>query len=87
MASGTPVITSTTSSLPEVAGDAAITVEPTDASALANALRAILSDGELRRRMRSQGMARAAEFTWERTAEQMKQVFCDAVELRRRSRP
>ena len=85
MSCGTPVITSTTSSLPEVAGTAAILVEPTDAHALAHALRAILTDGELRARLCAEGVARAAGFTWERTAEDMRQVFCDAVEIGRRS--
>lgn len=87
MASGAPVITSNTSSLPEVTGEAAITVDPTDSSALAAALRGILNDERLRTGLRARGLARAAEFTWERTADGMTQVFRDALELRRRSHP
>lgn len=68
MACGTPVVTSNTSSLPEVVGDAALTVAPTDTVALAAAMGRLLGDPELSASLRAAGLARAATFTWERTA-------------------
>lgn len=68
MASGTPVVTSNVSSLPEVVGDAALTVPPTDVEALMDALRQGLTDSALREDLRQRGLARAAQFTWTRTA-------------------
>ncbi|MCL6512472.1 MAG: glycosyltransferase family 4 protein [Anaerolineae bacterium] len=68
MACGAPVVTSNVTALPEVIGDAGIAVDPTDAHALAEALRRVLSDAPLRAEMRARSLARAARFTWERTA-------------------
>ena len=68
MATGTPVITSNRSSLPEVAGDACRLVDPHDDSALANALREILTDPSERARLSAAGPARAAQFTWSASA-------------------
>lgn len=68
MASGTPVITSTTSALPEVAGDAAILVEPTDVSAIATAMQQIDTDDALYDELRQRGLAHASAFTWARCA-------------------
>ncbi len=65
---GTPVITSNTSSLPEVVGDAALTVDPTSVAALGDALVRIATDAALREELRSRGPAQAARFSWERTA-------------------
>ena len=64
-----PVITSTTTSLPEVAGDAALAVEPTDVSALREAMLRVLDDQVLSFTLREQGLARARLFTWESCAE------------------
>lgn len=68
MACGTPVLTSTTSSLPEVAGDAALLVDPLNTAALAAALARLVDDAALRDELRRRGLARAAEFRWERCA-------------------
>jgi glycosyltransferase involved in cell wall biosynthesis len=68
MAAGAPVVTSDRSSLPEVAGDAAVLCDPTDEDSIASALVSILADPSLAQRLRERGRARAAEFTWERTA-------------------
>lgn len=68
MAAGTAVLTSTTSCLPEIAGDAALLVEPTDTRALAEGLRALDADTELRARLEGAGPARAALFSPERYA-------------------
>ena len=70
MACGTPVVCSNTSSLPEVAGNAALLVEPQDVTALADALSRAANDGELRQAMRQKGMTQAARFSWERTAQE-----------------
>jgi glycosyltransferase involved in cell wall biosynthesis len=64
MAHGVPVLTSDRSSLPEVAGDAALLVDPLDRGAIAKGLVRLLSDGELRRRLKTAGPRRAAGFTW-----------------------
>jgi glycosyltransferase involved in cell wall biosynthesis len=67
MQCGTPVITSNVSSLPEVVGDAAITVDPADETAIARALKDVLLNGELAADLRRRGLERAQAFTWERT--------------------
>lgn len=69
MASGTPVITSNVSSLPEVAGDAALLVDPHDVAGLADAIDRILGDRALAAGLRDAGLARAASFSWPRAAE------------------
>jgi alpha-1,3-rhamnosyl/mannosyltransferase len=68
MAAGTPVLTSSISSLPEVAGDAAVLVDPRDAGAIADGLRRLLADRALAASLAERGRARAATFSWERTA-------------------
>lgn len=68
MASGCPVLTSDVSSMPEVAGDAALLVDPDDDEAIADALARIWSDEPLRERLRAAGRRRAARFTWAETA-------------------
>lgn len=75
MACGTPVITSNVSSLPEVVGDAGLTVNPTDIYALANAMGRVLQDSQLRQDMIQRGLERAAHFTWLRAAHQLKNVY------------
>jgi len=84
MACGTPVICSNTSSLPEVVGDAAITVDPLATSDLAAALRAVLDDTDLRARLRHAGLQRAALFSWERTARETLEVYREAAGERQR---
>lgn len=69
MASGTPVACSRTSSLPEVAGEAALFFEPTDPTAIAAALDRLLGDPTLRDELRRRGLMQAATFSWTRTAE------------------
>lgn len=69
MACGAPVLTSNTSSLPEVCGDAAILVDPLDIDAIADGIRRLASDNRLREDYRLRGRSRAKQFTWERTAQ------------------
>ncbi len=68
MACGTAVVCSDTSSLPEVVGDAALTVTPGDPGALAAAVASLLHDDARRQALCAAGRARAAQFTWEETA-------------------
>jgi glycosyltransferase involved in cell wall biosynthesis len=68
MARGVPVACSDASSLPEVAGDAALLFDPRSASELAEALRRLLSDEPLRVRLAARGRERAKHFTWDRAA-------------------
>ncbi len=77
MACGTPVLTSNVSSLAEVAGDAAVCVDPFDVAAIRNGLEALLGDRSLRSRCRRAGFLRAAEFSWERTADQVIGIYRD----------
>jgi glycosyltransferase involved in cell wall biosynthesis len=69
MARGVPVVTSDRSSLPEVAGDAALLVSPDDPGAIAAAMERVLGDTALAARLCEAGRARAAEFSWQRTAD------------------
>jgi ubiquinone/menaquinone biosynthesis C-methylase UbiE len=75
MACGAPVITSNTSSLPEVAGDAALLIDPHNSEELCQAMQRVLSDDDLRMTMRRRSLARAKLFSWEQTAEQTLAVY------------
>ena len=79
MACGTAVITSNTSSLPEVAGDAALLVNPYAVDEIANALHQILTNRARREQLQLEGIARARLFSWERTARQTEQVYQHAA--------
>jgi glycosyltransferase involved in cell wall biosynthesis len=68
MACDTPVITSRSSSLPEVVGDAALLVDPYDVAELASAIAQVLDDPALRASLRQRGHRRVAQFTWQHTA-------------------
>jgi glycosyltransferase involved in cell wall biosynthesis len=69
MARGLPVACSNATSLPEVAGEAALYFDPLDLPAMSGAIERLLRDGELRQRLAAAGREQAAHFTWERTAE------------------
>jgi glycosyltransferase involved in cell wall biosynthesis len=69
MACGAPVVASATTSIPEVAGDAGVLVDPTDTEALASAIAAVATDQPFRERLRRASLDRAAQFTWEACAE------------------
>jgi glycosyltransferase involved in cell wall biosynthesis len=66
MAVGTPVVASNRGSLPEVLGDAALLVDPSDRKALGDAIDAVLTRSELRERLKQRGRAHARIFTWEK---------------------
>lgn len=75
MQSGVPVVASDRSSIPEVVGDAGTTVDPLSPEALSNALRELWTDAGVRERYRTDGRQRAAQFSWERTADRIAAVF------------
>jgi glycosyltransferase involved in cell wall biosynthesis len=79
MARGVPVACSDRSSLPEVAGDAAVLFDPEDPRAIAAALRRLLEDRALAERLREAGRERAASFTWERCAELTAAAYARAL--------
>jgi glycosyltransferase involved in cell wall biosynthesis len=76
---GTPVLTSRTTSLPEVAGDAAILVDPSDSTSISNGLRDVLTDDVLRAQLAARGLERAKQFNWSSTAHAMADLFAGAV--------
>jgi len=82
MACGTPVITSNTTALPEVVGEAAVQVDPLDVEALAGALARVTGDAGLRGELRARGLERAGQFTWEKTARQTLRVYHEAAKAR-----
>jgi glycosyltransferase involved in cell wall biosynthesis len=75
MTLGTPVITSSTSSLPEVVGDAAVTVNPQDYLELATEIYRVISQPNLQEELRDKGKSRAKLFSWEQTARQTLQAY------------
>jgi glycosyltransferase involved in cell wall biosynthesis len=79
MACGTPVVTSNVSSLPEVVGDAAISVDPLDVARLSEAMEIALSDAVLRQEMIRKGLDRARRFTWDAAARKLLHLYRRAV--------
>ncbi|MBW1833760.1 MAG: glycosyltransferase family 4 protein, partial [Deltaproteobacteria bacterium] len=75
MACGTPVITSNISSMPEVAGDSALLVDPYDVDALAKAMHGILTDKGLKESLVKKGLERVKQFSWEKCAEETIRVY------------
>ncbi|MGD1993981.1 MAG: glycosyltransferase family 1 protein [Anaerolineae bacterium] len=75
MACGTPVVVADRASLPEVVGKAGLLVNPEDVDHIAQALTRVLTDEALRARMQTLGLAQAARFTWERTAQATLAVY------------
>lgn len=75
MACGTPVVTSNLSALPEVAGDAAILVNPYQVDEITAAMQMLVQDGTVRSHLRAAGLERARQFRWEKTAEKTAAVL------------
>jgi glycosyltransferase involved in cell wall biosynthesis len=82
MSIGLPVIAANRGALPEVAGGAALLVDPDDEMAIAEAMRMLLCDGPRARAAAEAGLARARSFTWETTAALLRQAYAAAVERR-----
>jgi glycosyltransferase involved in cell wall biosynthesis len=79
LACGVPVVASSSSSLPEVVGDAGLLVDPGDAGALAVKIASILDNPEREAELRALGPAQAARFRWDRAAREMEEVFFEAL--------
>jgi glycosyltransferase involved in cell wall biosynthesis len=79
MAHGTPVVTSRGTSTEELAGDAAVLVDPRDPASIAAGLQRVLADDDLARRLAKAGRARAATFSWERCAQFVRRAYEEAV--------
>jgi glycosyltransferase involved in cell wall biosynthesis len=75
MACGTPVVTSNSSSLPEVVGDAGLTVDPYDELAIQKAIQRVVFDEVLRQKLVKRGLAQAQKFSWQKTAEMTLNVY------------
>ena len=81
MANGTPVITSKISSLPEVVGDAALTIDPCSTEEIALAMKTLFQDGALRARLSSSGRERARLFSWEKAVSQIHAAYMRVLGL------
>jgi glycosyltransferase involved in cell wall biosynthesis len=75
MACGTPVVTSNVTSLPEIAGGAAVVIDPANTQELIAAMMRVLTNEALAEELRQKGLARAGRFTWDETARQTLQVY------------
>lgn len=84
MACGAPVLTSATSSLPEVVGEAGIKVDPTDVHAIARELGRMIADQSLRLQLGQKGLERSRLFSWERAANETQSVYDHVFEEHRR---
>jgi glycosyltransferase involved in cell wall biosynthesis len=80
MASGTPVVTSNVSSLPEVAGDAAVLVDPYQPESIADGIERVLCDETLRRELRTKGLARARQFSWEASVRRVREIYGEVAQ-------
>jgi glycosyltransferase involved in cell wall biosynthesis len=82
MACGTPVLTSLSSSMAEIAAGAAMLVDPLDEKSIGASMVALLTDGALRAELRTKGLARVAQYSWERTARETVAAYREAAALR-----
>jgi alpha-1,3-rhamnosyl/mannosyltransferase len=83
MACGTPVVVADIPSLTEVVGDAALTVDPHDARALASAMSRVLGDPLLQRTLRERGLVRARRYSWRATALQTAALYHQLLGIER----
>ena len=80
MASGTPVVVSNASSLPEVVGDAGILVNPYDAASIADGIRRLLDDSALCQELKTRGVARARAFSWPGSVKRIRSIYQELVD-------
>jgi len=80
MASGAPVVTSNVSSLPEVVGDAALLVDPYDPESIADGIRQVLTDDDLRETLRARGFERVRAYSWQRSIEQVHRIYGEVLQ-------
>jgi glycosyltransferase involved in cell wall biosynthesis len=79
MASGTPVVTSNVSSLPEVVGDAAMLVDPYSAESIADGILTVLRSTHLRSELSKRGLERVKAFSWARSAQRVREVYGEVL--------
>jgi glycosyltransferase involved in cell wall biosynthesis len=79
MQCGTPAIASNTTSVPEVVGDAGIMIDPTDSDQLCQAMLDVLTDASLQERLKREGLKRAQEFSWQKCAGQLVDLYKQAI--------
>ena len=75
MKCGAPVIVGNRTSMPEVVGDAGLTVDPFDVEAIAGAIKRLMNDSALRAKLSQEGQERASAFTWRETARQTLRIY------------
>jgi glycosyltransferase involved in cell wall biosynthesis len=80
MASGTPVVTSNVSSLPEVVGDAAVLVDPYKPEAIAEGILSVLRNTHAREELKQRGLIRAQEYSWARSARRVREVYAEVAQ-------
>ncbi len=80
MACGTPVVTSNVSSLPEVAGDAALLVDPYDVDAIADGIHRVVTDDGLRADLSARGIARVREFSWAQSVAAIHRIYMEVLQ-------
>ena len=85
MACGCPVITSKVTSIPEVAGDSALYVDPYDVDSIAQGINRAIDDAEFRKTLIQQGLERAALFSWNQTAQNIERVFGKCLKISQKS--
>jgi glycosyltransferase involved in cell wall biosynthesis len=83
MSCGTPVVTSNVSSMPEIVGDAGLLIDPHDSKQLARAMERIIADKDLDHSLRKSGLQRAADFSWERMAQETLRLYNQICEVGR----
>jgi glycosyltransferase involved in cell wall biosynthesis len=84
MAHGTPVLTSNTSSIPEVVDDAAVLVNPENIFEMMRALRLVLLDGALRERLKQKGYAQVKKFSWDNSASKILRIYEEVTNKRKK---
>jgi glycosyltransferase involved in cell wall biosynthesis len=80
MACGTPVVTSNVSSLPEIAGGAALLVDPRDTASIADGLQRAATDQTLRADLITKGLARARQFSWNAAVADIHRIYFEVLE-------
>ena len=80
MACGTPVVTSNASSMPEVVGEAAFLVDPYDADSIADGMRQVLTNADLRATLVERGFERAKMYSWERSVRRIREIYSEVIQ-------
>ena len=81
MASGTPVVVSEVSSLPEVVGDSGVLVNPYDATSIANGVQAVLTDTNFAEDLKKRGLARSRTFSWAKSIERVHKIYQEVAKV------